>query len=333
MRVFIRAESGPNVGVGHVMRSVTLAVELVSRGHAVRILSETVPEFVKKRITTNGIELVLPTVDASAIFFDEWRSDVLVVDGYGLASWVGKASKASVPCVVIDDNHELPVDGVELVVNQNLHADTVPYPDNGPRLLLGSRYTLIRRELAPILDQANKRETSRVLVAMGGTDPKRLTLPVVKQLSTHDEISHIEVALDADHIDRFDLDQMILAGDGRVLRADGDLTASFGRVGSAVVGGGSTLWELAVLGIPSVAAIVAENQVLGSRTAAARGFTCAVDARRVEPRVSAEALTEELVGILRSADRYQAMSRSASRLFDTEGPSRIADAIEALEPR
>lgn len=336
MRVLIRAESGPSVGIGHVMRCVTLAAELVRRGHHVAVAPGAIPEFVEHRLATNGVHAVEGEVHDPAELLDQWGPDVLVVDGYGLAEWVATSAARRVPCVVVDDNHELPVESADLVVNQNLHAHTVDYgpvSSDDPRLLLGPEYAMLRAEVIELVEFPRPGGAADVLVAMGGTDPARLTAPVVHRLAAMPGVRSIDVALDESHADRAHLDDAITASGGKVRFADADLTGSLRRVGSAVVGGGSTLWELAALGIPSVAAIVADNQVEGSRHAEAAGFTLAVDVRGSDPESGGGRLTDAFAEVLRDSARFGSMSVAGRDLFDGRGPGRIVDAIERLTLR
>ena len=59
MIVAIRADSGPSIGIGHVMRCATLAVELVARGHQVAMVAGTIPEFVSVRLQDTGAQVIV----------------------------------------------------------------------------------------------------------------------------------------------------------------------------------------------------------------------------------------------------------------------------------
>lgn len=312
------------------MRCATLATELVGRGHYVGLIPDEVPAFVEDRLATGGVEIVAAENLSTAETLQSWLPDIVVVDGYHLADWVIEAAYHQICCVVIDDNHELPVDLAALVVNQNLHASTINYPLFGPRYLLGPEYALLRQEVLELSEKDWTRNSAAVLVAMGGTDPNQLTVPVVEGLVNLEEVAVIDVALGEGHPGWDRIADMIRHSGGKIRNANGDLTESFKTVGSAVVGGGSTLWELAVLGIPSVAAIVADNQYEGSRAAMKIGLTTAVDVRKKEPRLGGIQLVDALGSVLRHPNRYLAMKMAGRSIFDSGGAGRIAEAMESL---
>src|SRR6056297_1464433 len=235
LHVAVRVDAGGVIGVGHAMRCATLAGALRARDHRVTVVTRGLPAWVQQRFDAGGCTTVVsdvPDVD------DVARPDVWIVDGYTLGAELEGLVDAGCTVVAIDDNHELPVAGSALVLNQNLHATPELYPDiAAERLLLGPRYALIRPDVCSLDPAPLPLVGSVVLLAFGGTDPARLTLPVATGLAAVGGIEMI-VALGADHPDR----AAVAALDG--VRFDrGDLSDGFGESHLAVIGGGSTLWE------------------------------------------------------------------------------------------
>jgi len=322
VKVVIRADSGPTVGVGHAMRSGVLGAALRRRGHTVTAVLGEVPMFVTVRYEASDI----PIVDIAGSGVDVvlgLQPDVVIVDGYRLDAEAAALDARDLPLVMIDDNNELPVELASVVVNQNLHATGVEYPPaHRPdrRLLLGSEFALIRADVLAV----ERSGGSGVLVAMGGTDPQRLTLPIVAGLLASTDVA-VQAVLGADHPDHADLAAMV--GD-RFRFADSDLVDAMSSARLAVIGGGSTLWEVAVLGIPSVAAIVADNQEDGSRAAERAGFVSVVDARH--RTTAADEIVATAAPILSDPARCDSMARAGRSMFDGRGVERVATAVERL---
>ena len=111
--VAIRVDAGGPIGVGHAMRCATLSAALVAAGHRVSVVSTTLPDWVARRFWDAGA-----TIEPMAAP----RVDVWIVDGYTLGAELRALVESGIAVVAIDDNHELPVAGARLVVNQNLHA-------------------------------------------------------------------------------------------------------------------------------------------------------------------------------------------------------------------
>ncbi len=331
LRVLIRVDAGPDIGVGHAMRCSTLAAALRRSGHDVVVATCELVPFVRDRFERAGVDVVdigdSPAVEAT----DLATFDACVVDGYLLARDVVELGAARPPLLVIDDNYELPVEHGDLVLNQNLHAESVPYPTSaGLTLLLGPEYALIRDDVVRI--ERTPDRSGHVLVSFGGSDTARLTLPVVARLLQTGS-GTVAVALSPAH-DDFDALAALAAGSGgRLQFATSDLVAAMSSVDAAIIGGGSTLWEVAYLGIPSVAAIVADNQVQGTMAAAAAGFVQPVDCRSTSRDSSAQHCVDA-VDVLRHDPVVAAAIVDAGRsLFDGGGADRLVTEIELMARR
>lgn len=330
MRVCFRIDAGPTVGVGHAMRCSVLAKELVARGHQVdAILVPGLPQFVLDRYESAQIfvsEMAVDEVDA-----DVERCDLIVVDGYRLGDFVDGLAAAGVDHMLIDDNAELPNSDAVLILNQNLHAPNVDYSSAvRARLLLGAPYTLIRDDIVDLVPGAPPPSPLSVLVAFGGSDPARLTVAVATAVTRAPGhlVKGLVVALSESHADYPALVQLCNRSNGRVRLAESTLTASLADVGLAIIGGGSTMWELAHLGIPAVAAVVADNQVEGAASAERCGFVVAID-QRADLR-DPDAFAPLIESLAADLDRRITMSEAGIRTLDGCGQRRVADAVEML---
>jgi spore coat polysaccharide biosynthesis predicted glycosyltransferase SpsG len=89
----------------------------------------------------------------------------------------------------------------------------------------------------------------------------------------------------------------------------------------AVIGAGTTMWEAAFLGVPSISVIVADNQAAPAFAAADIGFTVAVDARAGASPATIEHATRELLADGARRDRMTQIGRSE---VDGMGATRVA---------
>jgi spore coat polysaccharide biosynthesis predicted glycosyltransferase SpsG len=320
LHVAIRVDAGGPIGVGHAMRCATLGAALVGAGHRVTVVSTSLPDWVARRFWDVGatIEPVAPP-----------RVDVWVVDGYELGAELTALAEAGAVVVAVDDNHELPVAAARLVVNQNLHASDSLYDDVGAdtAMLLGPTYAMIRTDVTSIDRSAHPTDGRTVLVSFGGTDPAGLTLPVTTALLDAGDVA-VVVALGADHPDRPGVASLVARYADRAQFDPGDLTAGLRAADVAAIGGGSTLWEVASLGIPAVAAVVADNQVAATEAAQAAGFVVGIDVRT--GRRHADEVADAVLGLLDDTDRRRALAAAGRTLFDGAGVDRVVATIESI---
>lgn len=253
--------------------------------------------------------------------------DLVVVDGYLLGPLVERLVVGGIATGLIDDNHELPIQGVRFVLNQNPHAAPELYRDatSGQRLLLGLSYALIRRDVVTLERRPRTAASGRpfVLVALGGADPLGITLGLAEALVAAD--CDVWVGVGATNPRRPEIEEFATARPGRVQLDGGDLLEGYASAELAVVGAGTTMWELGHLGIPGVAVVVADNQADGARLAADRGLVELIDVRAEEPDLVA--IAARCRHLLDSPGRWAAMAAAGPALIDGHGPARAAAAI------
>ena len=88
----------------------------------------------------------------------------------------------------------------------------------------------------------------------------------------------------------------------------------------AVSSAGSTVWELAFLGVPAVLGVVAENQRVGASALEDSGAAVAFDGTSTS---AVEELRQVLGLVYDDQPRRSAMSKVAQRLVDGKGAARV----------
>lgn len=330
MKVLIRVDAGPIIGTGHAMRCTTLALELANSGHSVEVVTENLPASIRDRL--EHARIVVGGRQSGQLMADlahgprEEHPDVIVVDGYHLGQEVAQLAAAQHMLALIDDNGELPVEHAQLVLNQNLHADRSLYPTmRGDTVLLaGAPYALLRSDVLSLNRPDPDVSARRLVVTLGGADPAGLTGPILSGL-LDDPRNTMVVAIGPANPDRRDIENLASASAGRIRIDPGDLLTGFRTADVAVIGGGTTLWEVAFLGLPAVAAIVADNQFSGTNAAASRGFVEAVDVRSER---DANDILAAVYALLDAPDRRRQMTSAGRLVFDGRGAERVVHALQ-----
>jgi UDP-2,4-diacetamido-2,4,6-trideoxy-beta-L-altropyranose hydrolase len=334
--VLFRVDASSRIGGGHAMRCLSLAIELVARGARVRFLMKECLHGFERVLEDHGIELSRLTPledDAQQVIEAGERANagLVVVDGYAfVASYRARLKSAGLSLLVIDDSGNIGPYSGEQVLNQNVTKRGGLYPDDASLgLLLGPRYALLRPQFRQHVNRkaARFRQARRLLVMAGASDPRNVTVPILNALN---ELSLGRIVISVVIGPGFQSPSKVravvsgLRHDVEIHNSPADVAQLMAGADLCVVAAGSTLWEVAALGLPAVALVVADNQVLGTRTFTDEGCGLSLDARRAAPTMDIRKAVSRLV---RDNALRARMSRAGRRLVDGAGAARVADSI------
>ena len=323
----LRADASSSIGVGHVMRSLSLGEALLDEGFGVELVSFELAPSLQSLATSCGIEVVeltcAPRSSEDAQFVLTRNADIVVVDGYEFSREFFVALELSdTPFAVIDDNAETNAKSPKAVINQNPHASAPMYAhlQGNPKLLLGLQFAMVRREVREVAAMNLPTREGEVFVAMGGADFLGLTAPIVEALA--ETGLQIRVAVGHANTQREQVQKLADQFGHVTLIEQHDYVSSLASAHVAVLAAGSSLWEACAVGTPSIGLVVAENQFASANAAAKLGFTRMVDCRvifnmdAVMREVQACILggTSAMRGAALSADVANGASKAASEL-------------------
>lgn len=272
MNILIRVDSSKEIGSGHVMRTFAIAEELLDQGHAVTFgCCELLPEL-QRRITKAGASIakinghIASDKDLSQTisFCESHKINCVILDGYDFTEvYLSEIRKVS-RLLFIDDEVKLKFIDADFILNMSPFATEEIYHDisGNSKLLLGPKYALIRKEFRKFVDKLTPLEVRKnILITFGGTDILNLTVPVVEALISVfgcDQIFDVVVPNGFDH--HFPENVILHKNCNYMakLMANAEL---------AISAGGSTLGELAVMNVPTILVIVADNQEKHARWA------------------------------------------------------------------
>jgi len=356
MKIVFRVDSSASMGIGHLMRCLTLAEALRERGAQIR--------FVCREHTGNLIALLqqkampvtvlpAPAVNdtASGEDYAAWlgvtqaedaeqtikalngeKPDWLVVDHYGLeVEWEQRLRSHVIKLMVIDDlANRRHVCDVLLDQNYSLegeqrYAGLVPVTC---KLFLGPRYALLRPEYAAYRKtlRVHAGQAKRVLVFFGGTDPQNMTGMSLEALS-HPDLMHLEVdvVIGTNNPHHKTIEQQVLRRPHTTLHEPRPHLADLMVQADLALGaGGATTWERMCLGLPTVLVTIAENQCPAAEALATKqlilyaGNTSAV---------TAENLSKVVVKLASDVSQLNELSAQNQIMVDGLGAERIREVI------
>lgn len=353
MKVAVRADASPDIGSGHVMRSLCLADALKARGAAVRFLCRDLPAHLGELVGGHGHELAaLPSrsmaprptesawpddlrtqdlQDVGAALQDWAGCDWLVVDHYAASSgWEEGARRHARRLMAIDDlgrTHDC-----NLLLDANLYLDgTSPYAGRLPpacRVLLGPAYALLRPEFLSARAAAVVRDgpAQRLLVFMGGMDASNATGLVLAALQCIGQARRpaaMDVVIGQGHPARRDITAACLAL-GAVLHVQTTEMAGLCAAADLAIGaGGSATWERCAVGLPTLALCLADNQRAILHNGSRAGLLYWPDT----PVADAALLAIHLQALLGNSGLRNHLSRNAMAAVDGLGAQKTADIL------
>lgn len=338
--LILRTDASTQIGLGHLMRCLALAQAWKDAGGEVTFITTCRSEGLLQRLRDEGFYINL----LSSAYPDtaDWNStrDILaghpgawvVLDGYNFDDdYQQMVKEAGHQLLVIDDIAHLKHYCADILLNQNLHAEQLRYVcESYTRLLLGTRYVLLRREFLAWKKWHREipKVARRVLVTLGGGDPENNTLKVIQVLQEVD-ITDLEatviIGASNPHIRVL---QDAIKQSGIPIRLAHDvknMPEMMAWADVAVSGSGTTAWELLFMGTPALFLILAdnqsyivnyiENQELGKNLG------------RVG-NTSSEILAKVVTSLAKDFNLRAAISRKSRQLVDGQGVQRVISAIQ-----
>ncbi len=270
----LRADGGPRIGAGHVMRCLALAQAWQDTGgQAVFVMAEPTPTL-EARVQAEGMQVI--RISATPGSHDDACQTVrlarhldaswVVVDSYQWDTVSQRIVKdAGLRLLVMDDMGQVGRYEADLILNQNLHAHEGLYANRPStcELLLGGEYVLLRREF--LQWQEWRREIPSVgrnlLIMLGGSDPENLTLRLIEAFHTM-EIEKIQVVVVIGGMNPYYSQLQEVIRSCRVpIRLEREVTRMaelMAWADVAISSGGTTVWECAFMGLPTIVGVIAE---------------------------------------------------------------------------
>lgn len=293
-RVIFRVDSGNHMGIGHIMRCLTLATELKKNGDEVffitknhkGFLTEQIKDLFPLYILDGGVKSEMTSEEKknyTAWLGEEWSQDLVktneiiselgpvdlvVIDHYAL----DEKYERGIHCpkiMVIDDLMDRRHD-CQLLLDQNITADAQRYStlvnNKNTILLMGPEFSMLRPEFEEkhqlILQINQNREVKKILIFFGASDVNgdclKIAKAIIPKFNNHYEITFI---LNSSHYDHNELQTFVDPYSNIKLYSFVDNLADQMLQTDLFIGaGGTTSWERACLGVATALLSVADNQ-------------------------------------------------------------------------
>lgn len=339
MNVVIRADAGPGIGGGHLMRCLALADMLATRGDDVMFVTRADEQPWGAMLRARGHQVTRLTgaleqwpqdLEATQATLEGRVSDWLIVDHYSLGrEWEHGMRPCARRILAIDDIAR-PHD-CDVLLDQNVLADKDAYRDRVPaacRRLLGPRYALLRSEFEMTAARTNGDRVRNVVIGFGASDPTGETEKAVEAFLLADIADvRAQVVVGAANPRAEALRQMY-GGEPRleIHMQTERMAALLSTADLAVGAGGISTWERACLGVPSIVVAVADNQTPIAEKLAGRGSHCYLGQSH---EVNAAGIAASLALLAQNRYLRAFFSESSRALCDGQGTRRVAAVLRS----
>lgn len=338
MNIFFRVDAAVNIGTGHVVRCLTLADELRSKGADVRFICRqdrgNLIDFTKKK---NYEVYPLPAdIDSDKdlelteeiLKEQDKMPELLIVDHYGIdVKWESPVRKVVKKIMVIDDLADRRHD-CDILLDQNYNKNNSRYNGLVPGhciQLLGPEYALLRLQFREARESLRERNggVKKILVFIGGSDPHNETSKVLRALKmlNRPDIA-IDVVIGTPNPFKNEIENIARQMPHTASYFDVNNMAELMAASDLCVGaGGTSTWERCCLGLPVIAMILAENQRKIVEDIGRTGI--GINLGRHE-EVKESDIESSIDYLLKNPEKVRGMSLRAMEIVDGRGTDRVS---------
>lgn len=340
--ILFRADGNEHIGLGHVMRCLSLADALKKYVNEIAfVLSDS---FCENLISQRGFDSIVLQTRYSKLDDELYKivpliksinPSVIIVDSYFVTENYLKSLKECLPTLYFDDLLKFPYP-VDLLINYNIFSDLDDYKNlyknsiYHPKFVLGTKYVPLRTEFSGISIKEQPTLASKVLIMTGGADPLHVSLNLLEYILNHFEVMnnyHFTFVVGAANTDcdrLLDMSKQTLKI--QVFQNVYNMSQVMIQNDIAISAAGSTLYELCACGIPTITYSFADNQIPASESFAEKQVMISLgDIRKQKNYISN--IVSEIISLCGNAEQRVNMSNAEQRITDGQGAQRLAKVI------
>lgn len=264
MKIYIRTDGNNSIGLGHLIRCISLAY-ILENEFEISFLCRSIPEKLISEIKKNGWNLILLNSENELSNFLTGK-EILILDGYNFDSEHQSYLKKKVlKLVCIDDLHNQRYHA-DIIIN---HAPGVSESDylasENTTFFLGPNYALLRPEFFSASKKKvfDKDKIEKLLVCFGGGDPKNFSGKILQSLPSNPyEVVIIVGSSFESHkeLDRIISDRNDLRIEKKSAVSALEMVDQMKKADVGIFPASGILLESVFLGLPAVSGICSENQ-------------------------------------------------------------------------
>lgn len=345
--ILFRADGNTNIGVGHVMRCLSIAdamkrrgeesvfvtsddtyfALITGRGYKCEILGSDYRDY-----STNGVGL-----KAFEKLICELMPCLLVVDSYFVTKeWFESVSKSLCEyggkLVYMDDYGDADWN-VDAIVNYNIYATK-----KSSKHISGAEYAPIREMFVGLSKRKQPLECKKILISTGGADMAHVGIGLIKRILSMDTCEYkFDFLVGSANPDLSEIEELIGKDENgqdkseriTLFKSVSDMKSVILDCDVAISASGSTLYELCACGVPTVTYAMADNQLKGNKAFGELGLMVSVgDVRDVDDTPGM--IMNAAFGLCEDYEKREEMGERMQKLIDGKGADRLAERLLGL---
>ena len=341
MNLFIRTDASVYIGTGHVVRCLTLADEITSRGGNIQFICREEEGNLIGLIERKGYGLHrLPRGIGLAEDREltkeilENQSDCpdwLIVDHYDIDILWEAPQREFVRRIMVFDELANREHDADILLDQQYSTEKTRYNRLIPEKciqLLGPEFAVLKSQFRLAREKLRERSGAikRIMVSMGGTDKKNATSLVLKAFYKMNHFGFdIDVVIGPTCKHRLDIAQVTSHIPNTNLHFNVENMADLMAACDLAIGdAGNTTWERCCLGLPTLMVITSENQRTVAEELSKGDFItyvgCYEDTKEDD-------IVEKITYLINNSKAVKEISGRVKGLVDGNGTKRVVNSL------
>ena len=334
--IWIRGDANKDIGMGHVMRCLTVAEALRGLGQEVCFVlaSEDAVSLLQKKgfpymVLHSDYRHPEEELQQLEELLEIQKPALFLADGYFFTSAYYEAVGKHTKVACFDDLGQADPK-VNLLLNYNIYATEALYPGkNAGKYLCGVGFVPLRKEFADVTYEVQE-EAKKVLLTTGGADKYNLAGQILECAMEHPEASKLEYYVVSGSANNHLPSLQALESKYEnitVCVAVEQMADLMQSCDVAITAGGSTIYELSAVGVPFVCFSFAENQKSLVDTYGANQWSAFAGNYMQDGGAMVPQLIRTLVTLVSDFKQRKNLSETLRGLVDGNGAMRIAEEI------
>lgn len=359
--IYFRTDANPYIGMGHIMRCLSIADAATKLGHSSTTNGHSISflvadDKVRNLIEARGYKVIVlhsdyKSMDDELMFWPPTTPDLIIVDSYYVtSSYLEKLrSRANGSKIIYIDDLASFAYPVDVLVNYNAYASSCLYQElyggeevKIPQLILGPTYAPLRSMFRGVERKVQPEIVKNVLISTGGSDELHLALSIVNFLCRQgSDLLIYHILLGAMNTDKDEIRSISADRDNIVLHENvTDMRNLIQYVDIAISAAGSTMYEICACGIPLITYVLADNQTPGAEAFDKLGLALSIgdlrDPVTIDPTaVMSGSLRLDAVELVLSSldqlsddyERRVTMGKQMQKIIDGFGADRLVKEV------
>lgn len=343
----VRADGNASIGAGHLMRCLTIVDALVSEAKSMAVVGEMAEavsvqevlfvcadEASAALVRERGYQCFVTNTDyckmedelsvLTKLMEELEGKHVFLVDSYYVSDVYLDRLRQWGKVMLLDDmqQHAFPVD---VVVNYNAFADTKVYENlyknKATKCYAGAEFVPTRPQFVNV-EYEVRDAVGEILITTGGGDLDNIAGQMLEKIYNNKLNYHLITGRFNPHLE--ELKELEKRGNVRISYDVKDMASCMKASDIAITAGGTTIYELAAIGVPFICFSYAENQEALTEYVGRQGIAGYAGAYHKDAQEALGMMANQFAEMCQDKTKRNACYEKEKVMVDGQGASRLA---------